>query len=358
MTRMLLNKFASQFAAAVTVSNLQQYPKMILLFGRPLVDVSWRDTHRSSSIRSGYCCFVTLSLLAAYVSAWWTPPQFSQQPPPPCRSTATPTRRRQSWLPNHNVVAGYMLGTFRTTAPSMAWCHPMDNNIDSWNNDNAEVTSAVSTRDRHEPSKTIIYHGEEYELMPIPDRGKVSTHAIHGTLFKESCVARYDVYRRKRADHFPPTSSIENTTATSTDHADVVAIISFGCDLNGHQNIVHGGILALLIDDVLGFGYFAILLQEYESRMHRNNDSEPVDSFDPHVVAVTANLNINYRAPVPAGSTVVVEASIVSDDESTKRRRDKHKFHWNAKVMSLDRATTFCQATSLYVIPKRQLLSR
>ena len=128
--------------------------------------------------------------------------------------------------------------------------------------------------------------------------------------------------------------------------------------MNGHQNIVHGGILALLIDDVLGFGYFAILLQEYESRMHRNNDSEPVDSFDPHVVAVTANLNINYRAPVLAGSTVVVEASIVLDDESTKRRRDKHKFHWNAKVMSLDRATTFCQATSLYVIPKRQLLSR
>ena len=262
-----------------------------------------------------------------------------------------------------------MFGAFRT-APSMTRCQPLEyDTIDSQNND---VVDALS-------EAMIHYNGEQYELMPIPDRGKVSTHAIHGTLFKESCIERYDVYRRQKLNqdhHHHHHHGTTTKTATSIDttremkpdsstdqHADVVAIVTFGSDLDGHQNIVHGGIIALIVDDVLGFGYFAILLREHECRMmerniysNNNNSTQQEDTFDPNIVAVTANLSINYRAPVPTNTTVVVEATIVLDDETAKSRRERNKFHWNVKVTSLDRATTYCQATSLYVIPKRQIL--
>jgi acyl-coenzyme A thioesterase PaaI-like protein len=224
-------------------------------------------------------------------------------------------------------------------------------------------TGAAITR---EQQAELMYKGKKYVLMPIPERGTVSTHAIHGTLFKKCCIERYDVYRREQNT----IKAAATTTSTDTEQvvpsqvpesagADVVAVVTLGSNLDGHNNIVHGGVLALVIDDVLGFGYFAVLLQEDEElRLGKNtsiNDGTTAEAFRSNVIAVTANLNINYRAPVPSNSTVVVEATLVRNVESAETRREKNKFHWNVEVVSLDCATTYCQATSLYVIPKKQL---
>ena len=308
--------------------------------------------------------FVTLSLLSVACASAWSTWQVTHPTP----STIHSLHRSQSsvlGVANRNVwkcIFGTLHSTTSTSAASMTRCHPLEYDVDS-RSDAAVVPADTPFK---EPSELILqYNGAQYELMPIPDRGKVSTHAIHGTLFKESCIERYDVYRRKHREDTSTSASTDGTGDVTTeviDHADVVAIVTFGSDLDGHKNIVHGGILALIIDDVLGFGYFAILLREYEGRMQRNSHSNndkgmPEVTFDPNVVAVTANLNINYRAPVPTNSTVVVEASIMLNDESAETRRESNKFYWNVKAVSLDRTTTYCQGTSLYVIPKRQLLS-
>ncbi|KAI1275258.1 Adenylylsulfate kinase-domain-containing protein [Xylaria sp. FL0933] len=68
----------------------------------------------------------------------------------------------------------------------------------------------------------------------------------------------------------------------------IVAISYLGSELCGHPGIIHGGLLATMLDEGLARACFAAL---------------------PHKMGVTANLNINYRAPAKADSYVVLRAT-------------------------------------------------
>jgi hypothetical protein len=89
--------------------------------------------------------------------------------------------------------------------------------------------------------------------MQVPDIGTAVTHAIYGTLRKEGLIEAYDVFQNKC---FP---IIGSDSITSTDRNDsqiaVAAVLKLGSALDRHDGIIHGSILALLIDDVLGFGF-------------------------------------------------------------------------------------------------------
>lgn len=67
----------------------------------------------------------------------------------------------------------------------------------------------------------------------------------------------------------------------------LVSISYLSTDLCGHVGIIHGGLLATMLDEGLARCGFSAL---------------------PHKIGVTANLNINYRNPLPAGSYVVLKA--------------------------------------------------
>ena len=67
----------------------------------------------------------------------------------------------------------------------------------------------------------------------------------------------------------------------------LVSISYLGTDLCGHPGIVHGGLLATMLDEGLARCCFAAL---------------------PNKIGMTANLNINYRAPAPAGAFIVLRA--------------------------------------------------
>ncbi|KAH8778207.1 Adenylylsulfate kinase-domain-containing protein [Hyaloscypha finlandica] len=73
----------------------------------------------------------------------------------------------------------------------------------------------------------------------------------------------------------------------------LVSISYLGADLCGHPGIVHGGLLATLLDEGLARCCFAAL---------------------PNKVGMTANLNINYRSPAPAGAFVVLRAKTTKVD--------------------------------------------
>lgn len=60
-----------------------------------------------------------------------------------------------------------------------------------------------------------------------------------------------------------------------------------GDDMSGHPGVVHGGLLATLMDEGLARCCFPAL---------------------PNKVAVTANLNVNYRQPTVAGQYLVLRA--------------------------------------------------
>ncbi|RFU30025.1 hypothetical protein B7463_g6327, partial [Scytalidium lignicola] len=67
----------------------------------------------------------------------------------------------------------------------------------------------------------------------------------------------------------------------------LVSISYLGSDVCGHPGIVHGGLLATMLDEGLAWCCFGAL---------------------PNKVGMTVNLNINYRNPTPAGAFVVLRA--------------------------------------------------
>jgi acyl-coenzyme A thioesterase PaaI-like protein len=70
----------------------------------------------------------------------------------------------------------------------------------------------------------------------------------------------------------------------------MVSIFYLGSEVSGYPNIVHGGLLATLLDEGMGKCCFAAL---------------------PNRVGVTANLNIDYRKPIPADTYAVMKAETV-----------------------------------------------
>lgn len=70
----------------------------------------------------------------------------------------------------------------------------------------------------------------------------------------------------------------------------MVSLMFLGSDICGHPGIIHGGLLATLLDEGLARCCFPAL---------------------PNKVGVTANLNIDYRAPAMADSYVALRAETV-----------------------------------------------
>jgi acyl-coenzyme A thioesterase PaaI-like protein len=146
-----------------------------------------------------------------------------------------------------------------------------------------------------------------YHRMALPERGHSGGHAIFGSLLEDNKIESYDVYRRREG---------------STDANIIVAYVKLGNRIDGHPGVVHGGILSLIFDDALGFGYEALGVK----------------------MAVTANLNVDFRAPVMAGTPVRVVAQL--------ERREGRKLYWKAQMTSVDKNILYAEATSLYMIPR------
>lgn len=100
-----------------------------------------------------------------------------------------------------------------------------------------------------------------------------------------------------------------------------------GADLCGHPTIVHGGLLATLLDEGLARACFPAL---------------------PNKVGVTASLKIDYRAPCPAGSYVVLKA------ETTKVEGRKAWVKGWIEQLTEDGepGVKYCEAEALFIEPK------
>lgn len=70
----------------------------------------------------------------------------------------------------------------------------------------------------------------------------------------------------------------------------LVSLVFLGENLCGHVGIVHGGMLATLMDESMGRCGLAAL---------------------PHQIGFTANLSVDYRKPVRAGTYIVIKAEVV-----------------------------------------------
>ena len=107
-----------------------------------------------------------------------------------------------------------------------------------------------------------------------------------------------------------------------------LASISYlSTDLCGHVGIIHGGLLATLLDEGLARCGFSAL---------------------PNKIGVTANLNINYRNPAPAGSYVVLKA------ETTKVEGRKVWVKGRIELLgdTVESGKLLVEAEGLFIEPK------
>lgn len=107
----------------------------------------------------------------------------------------------------------------------------------------------------------------------------------------------------------------------------LVQIMHLGPSLCGHPGIVHGGLLATMLDEGLARACFPAL---------------------PNKVGVTASLKIDYRVPCPANSYVVLKAY------TTKVEGRKAWVHgWIESLGENDsEGTKLVEAEALFIEPK------
>lgn len=117
------------------------------------------------------------------------------------------------------------------------------------------------------------------------------------------------------------------TTWTEAGGKSLVSVVYVGEDLCGHPGLVHGGFLATMLDEGLAWCCFGAL---------------------PHKIGVTANLNINYRKPTPAGSFLVLRA----ETTRVEGRKAWVKGHIELLAKPDEEPTVLVEAEALYVSPK------
>ncbi|KAK9895432.1 Thioesterase/thiol ester dehydrase-isomerase [Cystobasidium minutum MCA 4210] len=106
------------------------------------------------------------------------------------------------------------------------------------------------------------------------------------------------------------------------DNKECIAIMHIGQKMCGHNGIVHGGLLATILDEAI---------------------ARPAFFMVPNRVAMTAYLNVRYKAPTPADTFIVVR---VQGDRAEGRKA------WASGTISNLDGKVLVEADSLYVEPK------
>lgn len=102
----------------------------------------------------------------------------------------------------------------------------------------------------------------------------------------------------------------------------LLAVVRFGTEVRGHPDIVHGGIISLTFDNLLGWLSF----------------------LDERPNVLTAYLHVDFKAPLRTASLALVEVHM--------DRQEGRKLFFAGSITSLDKQTTLAVCNSLFVIPK------
>jgi acyl-coenzyme A thioesterase PaaI-like protein len=148
-------------------------------------------------------------------------------------------------------------------------------------------------------------HSEKYHRIDEKFLRKHASHlessAIHGTLRGSETITRYEIYQKE-------------------DQHEIAALVEIGDNLCGHPGLVHGGIISALFDNTLGWLFIAM--------------QQPP--------AFTANLNVNYRKPMPSNTTAVIKAHVTN----VQGRKIFVNATWERD------GQVFADATALFITPK------
>jgi 3'-phosphoadenosine 5'-phosphosulfate synthase len=112
----------------------------------------------------------------------------------------------------------------------------------------------------------------------------------------------------------------------------LVSISYLGNALCGHSGIIHGGMLATILDEGLAKCCFGAL---------------------PNKIGLTANLNINYKAPAKAGQFVALRAKTTK----VEGRKAWVEGHIETLVAPGEKPVVLVEASALFIEPKQASVS-
>lgn len=188
-----------------------------------------------------------------------------------------------------------------------------------------------STRleERNKDKQELPLDGMDYFYMKMrPEEmfhaSTLDSHAVFGPLHGPGLIERFDVYKHVSNNHSKDTQYDKNER--------VVVAIKLGTRLNGHGGVVHGGIISLLLDSSMGFAYVGLLEDSKE-------------------IAVTANLKIDFRAPLNEGSEAVIRVYL--------DRIEGRKIFFSAVLENKDGSVVYAHARSLFLkIDKSKVMKK
>ncbi|XP_054477911.1 acyl-coenzyme A thioesterase THEM4 isoform X2 [Anoplopoma fimbria] len=149
----------------------------------------------------------------------------------------------------------------------------------------------------------------------LPSYNRFLKYAPGGVYLSKIIQSKARLFTRNCRD---PGATFEYALYFNSEEQKCVGIFQAGHLLEGPPGHVHGGAIATMIDTVTG--------------AHATILSGPV---------VTANLNINYRRPIPLGSTVLIESSL--------DKKEGKKIFITCKVTSSDGSKVHTDTTALFV---------
>uniref|UniRef100_UPI0037E98366 acyl-coenzyme A thioesterase THEM4 n=1 Tax=Semicossyphus pulcher TaxID=241346 RepID=UPI0037E98366 len=155
---------------------------------------------------------------------------------------------------------------------------------------------------------------QEGKWKRMPGYNRLLKYATGGVYLSKMMQSKARLFTRNIRE---PGAAFEYVLFINSEEQKCVGILQSGHLLEGPPGHVHGGAIATMIDTVTGC----------------------LASLSGSVM--TANLNINYRSPIPLGTTVVMESCV-------EKLEGRKKFI-SCKVTSADGSKLHTEATALFL---------
>jgi acyl-coenzyme A thioesterase PaaI-like protein len=190
------------------------------------------------------------------------------------------------------------------------------------------------------PWISTLLKDSSFVTLTIPSRtNKSSTEdslfskTLNSKTTLSACLSQYRLPQNTTSTSTPSTPQSTNTPAE-----ELRLFFLLGSDLNGYPGILHGGIVAALLDEATGLLLFL---------NGHVGDASTREAKDAQPGPVTAYLNTKFLRPVPTPGAILVQARIIEVKEDRK---------WRVEGVIRDgEGVVLASAEALYLRPRSKI---
>lgn len=240
--------------------------------------------------------------------------------------------------PTHQQLLGrgFQTSTRVLKAPTIYYAEKTSNFLETFIKD-CKVPEKTLSHFRSTDWTRRILEDETYEIVPFYSRYLNDTTGenrfFSATINTETGMPHFVSLRKRDWKNIEPLDEKVDdpfaAPASNVSH-EVLALASFGRDLDAHASIVHGGVQCVMFDEIIRF---LILL-------HHNATCKP-GSRDSHY---TVKMDVSWHAPMKTPGTVLMKARLL--------RREGRKWFTEAEIVD-NEGTLLTKATAMWITARK-----